>query len=53
MVRVLAFSKSVTLSVERRFRTTDDPQALDDAPRVPAMITLDQWEAYCRSFMRA
>ena len=48
MVRVLAFSKSVTLSVERRFKTTDAPGLAADTE--PAMITRDQWREYCLSF---
>ena len=44
MVRVLAFSKSVTLEVERSFST-------DVAPRSFAEnVSIEQWTEYCTSF---
>ena len=50
MVRVLAFSKSVTLSVQRRFSTKDgDGFALAPGADGPT-ITRDQWQQYCLAF---
>jgi len=49
MVRVLAFSKSVTLSVERRFSTSDS-HGLALEPGAGATITRDQWREYCLAF---
>jgi hypothetical protein len=49
MVRVLAFSKSVTLHVERRFST--DGASLERADdRAAEAVTLDEWRDYCQSF---
>jgi hypothetical protein len=47
-VRVLAFSQSVTLEVERSFSTKNDPPT----PRHRFLETLDdaQWDAYCQAF---
>jgi hypothetical protein len=46
MVRVLAFSKSVSLHVKRRFSTKDTPGL---AGAVDA-LSFDDWREYCRSF---
>jgi hypothetical protein len=45
MVRVLAFSKSVTLEVERKFTTKDGPPSLTADP-----IPLADWREYCDAF---
>jgi hypothetical protein len=53
MVRVLAFSKSVTLSVERRFSTSDS-HGLGLEPGAPGpTITRAQWQQYCLAFTTA
>ncbi len=45
MVRVLAFSTSVTLEVERKFTTKDGPPSLTADP-----IPLADWREYCDAF---
>jgi hypothetical protein len=53
MVRVLGFSKSFKLSVERRFSTSDnDVPALARGAPEPT-ITRAQWEQYCLAFTTA
>jgi hypothetical protein len=48
MVRVLAFSKSVTLHVQRRFSTNGE--TLERADRAVEAVTLDEWRDYCEAF---
>jgi hypothetical protein len=48
MVRVLAFSKSVTLHAKRRFSTKDRRQEIGEP--VEDVLSIDEWRDYCRAF---